>query len=387
MEHRRAFKNREGFSLMELLIFTAIFALVIISFIVILVTVTNVQGRQSGASEVGQQGEFLIQQLQYYIESAHLVDMTQDVASTTLTLRESTSSLDPTTFTLSGGTLEVQQGAASLPAPLSSSKVNISSVSFTRHYNYNSASAPYGYDSVSYSFTMSATTSYTTNYSQTFQSSAAVLAPVGRIALMQKVKGENNSASVASTAAKFYSANRSGDLLIAVVANKGLVTTTIADTLGNPWSFVASTSYPAYTEEMSVYIATSSNPGANTTTVTFGTGASYTSLYLYEYRGASGSSPLDATGTQIQSNTSTPSSPVVNPTSSVELLFGINDEANTTGVPSAGSGYTLETSSTANNTTQVFVEDMDQYITGSVSAGWTYAGTPSSTDMILTFHQ
>jgi competence protein ComGC len=131
MEHRRAFKNREGFSLMELLIFTAIFALVIISFIVILVTVTNVQGRQSGASEVGQQGEFLIQQLQYYIESAHLVDMTQDVASTTLTLRESTSSLDPTTFTLSGGTLEVQQGAASLPAPLSSSNVNISSVSFT----------------------------------------------------------------------------------------------------------------------------------------------------------------------------------------------------------------------------------------------------------------
>ncbi len=379
------FKKREGFTLIELLVFVAIFTIIIGSFIAILVSIINIQTQQIAISDIQQQGQFLTQQLQYYIQGAKLVNMPVDVSSTALTLRESSSSIDPTIITFTSSSLYLQQGSSGTPAPLTSSKVTVSNVSFTRHFNLNSSSSVSGTDSVSYSFTLTAGTG-TTVYSQTFQSSVMVLSPINKIAMVQQVKSELNNASVSNISGAFSTNISTSSLLVAVVANNGLVTSTITDTLGNTWALVGSTTYPSYADKLAVYAASNSSAGADTVTVNFASGASYAALYLYEYRGSATSSAVDTWAAQVQANTSTPSSPSVSPTSTVELLLGVNYNANTAVVPSPGAGYILETSSTPSYTTQLFVEDQAKYISGPVIADWNYSsGSPSSTALIATF--
>ncbi len=384
MEKRR----RRGFTLIELLVFSAIFALIIGAFITILITVVTTQTQQSASAEAQQQGQFLLQQFQYYVGSARLVDMRQDVATSTLVLRESisSSSYDPTTFTLANGTVYIQQGTGGGLQPLTSNKVTISSLSFTRHYNVNSTSSPLGTDSVSYSFIVSSSAGNQANYSESFQSSASVSAPVPKIALIQQAKAENNtSVAVSSIGKAFPTNNESGDLLLAVVANQTIVSSSIADTNGNAWVKIASViSSP---NVLTLYAAMNASSGPNTVTTTFGgSGATYPLLYLYEYRGASTSTSLDANIAKAQNGTTTPTSPFVSPTSTVELLFGIdNNIYPTNAVATAGAGYTLETSSTVNNSTQVFVEDQNQYISNPVAASWQFNMLTTSTAMITTF--
>jgi|GEM_PF-6024285 hypothetical protein len=380
--------RRSGFTLIELLIFSAIFALIIGAFITILLVMVGVQSSQSSSNEAQQQGQFLDQQLQYYIESARLVDMTQDVSAGTLVLRESlaSSSYDPTTFTLSNGTVYLQQGVAGTLQPLTSNKVTISNLSFTRHYNINSSSSPLGTDSVSYSFTVSAVGGAASQYSQQFESSATVLAPVPEVALIQQAKVENNAPSSASLVRAFSAPNESGDMLLAVVAYQGTGTSSIADTNGNTWKQIASTTTMAPSGTVALYAALNAVAGANTTTASFSSSATYTSMFLYEYRGAITASAFDAWGAQAQGGMTTPSSPSVSPTSSVELLFGVDDNSTPISATfSPGTGYTLETSSTVGNNTQVFVEDMNQDIANPVAASWTSGVLTSSTAMIATF--
>lgn len=590
---------KKGFTLIELLVFFSIFTIVIVAFITILVSLTNVQGNESAVSAVNEESQYLLQQIQYYVSSARLVDMTQDIAQNKLTLREFSSSQDPTyissgisfvqststaadgatssaTFAttttagdfiivasglyglenmtstvsdsagnkytpvfiapspcndncslalwyaqnivggpdtihttwsfpgwnetsiheysglnstspfdqynvsdtdptgssvttgavtitnsdellfsmvytypypnplasttissgwrqreyigtlgfgaggiatadeivttagtysnlfggepstdilegaiatfegLSPGAAYLTQGSGGSAQVLTSNKVTISNLSFTHHYNLNSSSSAFGTDSVSYSFTMSATSTNNKNYSQTFQSSVAVLDPVPKIVLLQQASTANNNASVSGVSSTYYTNNEAGDLLLAVVANTtSTATSTVSDTAGNTWTQVASTTYPAYNTRLAVFAATNASSGPNTVTAKFGPGAGYVSLFIYEYRGAATSSSFDASSTQLQPNTQTPSSGFANATSTVELLFGVTYNGSTSEIPSAGSGYTLETSSTVSH---VFVEDSTQYITGPIAATWQYSGTtPSSSALIATF--
>lgn len=379
---------RRGFTLIELLMFTAIFSVIIGAFITILISMVSVQASQAASSEVQQQGQFVVQQLQYYIESARLVDMPQDTVMSALTLREATSTLDPTIINASSSgssTLVFIQRGTGSTTPLTVNKVSVSNLLFTRHFNSNGTSSPYGTDSVSFSFIVSANLGGK-QYTQAFQSSADVLSVVPKIALVQQAKVENNTPSAASISKSFPTSNDSGDLLLAVVAYQGTGTSSISDTNGNTWTRIASSTYAAYTSTVALYAALNSQTGVNTTTASFTAGSTYTSLFLYEYRGAAISTSSDAWGFQIQPSSTSPVSPSVNPTSSVELLFGIDDNAYpSTAVFSPGAGYTIETSSTAGNTTQVFVEDQNQYATGLVNAPWTSGVLTSSTAMIATF--
>jgi Tfp pilus assembly protein PilV len=138
--------ERSGFSLIELLIFSVIFALIMMAFITILVAVLKVQTRQSGAAEVNQQSQFLLQQIQYYVERSSLIELPQDVATTTLKLRMAAASEDPTYIYFSSGAVYIKQTDGGTAQALTSSKVTISSFTFTKHSN-----AP-SHDSVSVSF-------------------------------------------------------------------------------------------------------------------------------------------------------------------------------------------------------------------------------------------
>ena len=375
---------RRGFTIIELLVFAAIFSVVMIGFITVLIAVVRVQSRQASATDVETQGQFLLQQFQYYIQSARLVDMPQDAATGTLKLRTSTSSLDPTFITLATGTVYLQQGVGGALQALTSNKVTVSSSSFVRHYNLSGSSAAYGTDSVSYSFTMAANnTNGTQQYSQTFQSSAAVLTPAPKIALVQQISTVNYGTST-SVAATYGSANATGSLLLAVVANTNLISASVADTAGNAWTKVANATYPSYNQETAIFAAANAKNSSNAVTATLGgTGGYNPTLFLYEYRGAATSSSFDASSTQTQSNTMSTASGAANATSAVELIFGtlyLNPWPATP--PTAGNGFTLESSSSASN---LFVEDKDIYVTGAVSADWTFTAAASSSATVVTF--
>ncbi len=158
---------KRGFTLIELLIATAIFTLVIVAIIGIFVTVVGVQGRQTSSAAVEEESQALLQKIQYYVELSSYVSSTVDVATTTLTLRMPSSSMDPTVINLSGGTVFLTQ-ATGTPTALTSNRVTVPSLSFTRHSN------PPGHDSVSVAFTIAYQTSNIKQaFSQALQTSIA----------------------------------------------------------------------------------------------------------------------------------------------------------------------------------------------------------------------
>ncbi len=137
--------SKNGFTIIELLVFAAIFAIVMIAFITILVSITRVQVRQTAAAEVNQQSEFLLQQIQYYVERSSLIELAQDTATTTLKLRMASAAEDPTLMYVSSSVVYLQRATGTAQA-LTSNKVNVTSLTFT-----NRSNAP-GHDSVSVSF-------------------------------------------------------------------------------------------------------------------------------------------------------------------------------------------------------------------------------------------
>ena len=158
---------KKGFTLIELLISTAIFTVVAIAFIGIFVEVMSVQANQTSAATVNEESQFLLQKIQYYVELSSIVSTTQDLATSTLTLRMPSSSIDPTTISLSSGTVYLQQAGGTLQ-PLTSNKVTVSNLSFTRRANVP------GHDSVSVAFTVSYNTSNIKQmFTQALQTSVA----------------------------------------------------------------------------------------------------------------------------------------------------------------------------------------------------------------------
>ncbi len=148
MERMKEASSKKGFTVLELVIFSAIFAIASVSFIGILVTITRIQVRQSAAAEVNQQSLFLLQTLQRYIEQASLVEMSADTATSTLKLRMPLSSIDPTYVYLSGEKAYLKETDSGEPQVLTSDKVKVTNLTFTKRVN------PAGRDSVSLSFNM-----------------------------------------------------------------------------------------------------------------------------------------------------------------------------------------------------------------------------------------
>lgn len=140
--------SRKGFTLLELLIFSAIFSIIMVSFITILVTVTSVQSRQASVAEVNQQSQFLLQEIQYYVERSSVIEISQDTPTSSLKLRMPSAAEDPTYIMLSGGTVYIRQTDAGAQQPLTSGKVTVSNISFTKRSN-----AP-SHDSLSVAFTV-----------------------------------------------------------------------------------------------------------------------------------------------------------------------------------------------------------------------------------------
>ena len=121
--------NRQGFTLLELIVFVAIFSFTIIGFISILISITKVQVKQGSSAEVSQQSQYILQTLQYYVEKSSLVEADTNTASSSLKLRMSATAEDPTLIFASGTTIYIKVGSGE-DLPLTSDRVSISNVTF-----------------------------------------------------------------------------------------------------------------------------------------------------------------------------------------------------------------------------------------------------------------
>jgi prepilin-type N-terminal cleavage/methylation domain-containing protein len=160
--------HKKGFTLIEMLIAISIFVLIVIPLITVLVTVTEVQVQSSSTAAVNQESQFLLQKLQYYVETASIIDIPTSTPTSTLKLDVASSSLDPTLITLASGTVYIQQPSGGTLQALTSNRVTVSNLTFTRQAN------PPGHDSVNVSYTIAYKTSNIEQaFSQLFQTSIA----------------------------------------------------------------------------------------------------------------------------------------------------------------------------------------------------------------------
>lgn len=159
--------NRQGFTLLELIVFVAIFSFTVVGFVSILVSITKVQVKQGSSAEVSQQSQYVLQTLQYYVERSSLVEAPVNTASSSIKLRMSASSEDPTIIFASGTTIYAKVGTGE-SLPLTSNRVSVSNMTFIKKSN------PPAKDSVSIGFTISHNTqNFQQQFSQAFSSAVA----------------------------------------------------------------------------------------------------------------------------------------------------------------------------------------------------------------------
>lgn len=142
-------KNRKaGFTLIEFLIFIAIFSVIMTVFLSVLISVSSIQIRSISSYEVNQQSQFLLSAIQRYVENSSLIEMPAGISTSTLKLRMPNSSEDPLYIYLSNNTVYLKLTDSGSSQALTTSKVKVTSLNFLKKSN------PPAKDSVSVSFVM-----------------------------------------------------------------------------------------------------------------------------------------------------------------------------------------------------------------------------------------
>ena len=125
-----------GFTLIEVLIYTVIFAVSSIFLVSILIVITRIQSRQTSVNEINQQITFVGSTIQRLVRESSLVDMESGVATTTLTLRMESSELDPTLIYVdaSDTVIYLKEGTSNAVA-LTDSNVEVNTFLVTKYEN------------------------------------------------------------------------------------------------------------------------------------------------------------------------------------------------------------------------------------------------------------
>ncbi len=128
--------TQSGFTLIELLVYAAVFSVSAVFLVNILTAVTQTQVRQTSGNEVNQQISFVSQTIQNLVQQASLIENDAGVASSTLTLRMASSSIDPTIiYTYASGTAVYLEQGTSSPVMLTNDKVTVNNFSVTKFEN------------------------------------------------------------------------------------------------------------------------------------------------------------------------------------------------------------------------------------------------------------
>ena len=139
---------KAGFTLVEIVLFSAIFAIVTIAFMSVLVAVVRVQSRQGASNDVNQQSDFVLATIQRAVEQSSHIEGDPDEPGAQAVLRMASSSADPTVISFQGGSIFIERGSGGQEA-LTTDAVVVTDASFVKRSN------PGGKDSLSVSITVS----------------------------------------------------------------------------------------------------------------------------------------------------------------------------------------------------------------------------------------
>lgn len=132
------FSGKKGYSLVELLVYVAIFAVSAVFLTGILLSITRIQTRQNSVNEVNQQVAFVADTIQQLVSQSSFIDMTSGAATSTLKLRMASSTLDPATVYASGTAIYLTEGTvipSSTPAAITNSNVTVGQFNVTKYEN------------------------------------------------------------------------------------------------------------------------------------------------------------------------------------------------------------------------------------------------------------
>lgn len=127
-------EKESGFSLLELVIYVAIFAVSSTFLVAILTSITRVQVREKSANEVNHQIGFVGSAIERLVQDSSLIDIDSGTATSSLVLRMASTTLDPTTVFASGSIIYIQE-ATSTAVALTDSRVNVDKFSVTKFEN------------------------------------------------------------------------------------------------------------------------------------------------------------------------------------------------------------------------------------------------------------
>ncbi len=194
----------KGFSLVEILIYTAIIGIIGTLFSNILIIVTRVQNQQSSSVEVNQQMNFAMGTIQRLIRESSAVEIATGTPVSNLKLRTKDPAKDPTNITLSSGKITLQQGSGSV-FNLTTDSVIVNQLSFWKIASYP------GRDTVQIDISISYNTQ---NPQQQFTKTLTSMVARANAATFDSdlVPGSDNAYKVGLSSARWQDLNLSGNI-------------------------------------------------------------------------------------------------------------------------------------------------------------------------------
>ena len=132
MKNRR--KNEKGFSLIELLIYIAIFVTSSTFLVAILTSVTRIQVRQGAINTVNRQIRFVTNLIERKVGESSIIDMTSGETASEIMLRMPNAEADPTSIYLENERLFIKEGLAS-PKAITDASVVVDNFKATKLMN------------------------------------------------------------------------------------------------------------------------------------------------------------------------------------------------------------------------------------------------------------
>ena len=202
-----------GFSLLEILIYTAIIGIVGSLFSGILISITRIQNRQNAVTEVNRQLNFAVSNVQRLIRESSYIDIATGTPAAVLTLRMPDPAKDPTIISITDNKIVLQQGGGA-PIELTTSEVTVDKLAFLKITNFP------GHDSVQVDVTLSHNTQ---NPQQQFTKS--LTSAVARVSAAtfdsDIVPGSDNTYDVGLGSARWQDLNLSGEIKIGGISGDG----------------------------------------------------------------------------------------------------------------------------------------------------------------------
>jgi len=124
-------KTNAGFSLVETLLYVALFAIIVSALAVFLATLSASRINQQVTGEVDQQASFALRTITQSLRNATVINSpSAGATSSSLSINTGVASTTPTLYSLTSNTLFITEGV-NPPIPLTNTRVNVTNLTFS----------------------------------------------------------------------------------------------------------------------------------------------------------------------------------------------------------------------------------------------------------------